>query len=177
MALDATVGGANSNSYLDAAEADALLSQSRLHFAAWTAATAAQKDAALIYATSLLDAYMDWYGSQASSGQALRWPRTGIVTKEGYSVSDSTIPDAIKLAVVDTAVQLLRDDPTAVNELYAQGISEAKVGSLAVKLHGTGAHSLLPSSVVSSLRNCLLGEPMPGASGTSGFSIVPIRRA
>lgn len=78
MAIDATVGGATSNAYCLASDGDAYFA-GRLFASAWTNATQQQKEAALIYATTLLDREK-WVGTKGSTTvssytQALAWPR------------------------------------------------------------------------------------------------------
>ena len=69
-------GKADANSYADRADGDAY-HEGHLYASAWTAATEANREKALVMATRLIDAYMEFGGSKASSGQALQWPRYG----------------------------------------------------------------------------------------------------
>ena len=74
LVLDATAAGATSNTYITLADAE-LYYETRLHVSDWDNANDADKGAALVWATRLLDEWMDWDGSNYDDDQALRWPR------------------------------------------------------------------------------------------------------
>jgi hypothetical protein len=111
ITLDATAAGASSNAYCTLAEAETYM-ESRLHKASWTAATDANKNAAIAWATRILDEELDWDGSIYSSTQSLRWPRIGVYTRDGYAISDSTIPQFLKNATAEFALKLIEEDRT-----------------------------------------------------------------
>ena len=56
-------------------------------------------DAALIIATRDVDQSFDWTGSKRTLAQALGWPRSGALDKEGNVIATGTIPDVLKEAV------------------------------------------------------------------------------
>lgn len=87
--LDATVGGAASNSYLDRATAELILSQypQSEGIAAWFGLTDEQKDQSLIAGTLTLDG-LDYAGSQCSCEQRLSFPR--LIQSCACSVSSCT---------------------------------------------------------------------------------------
>lgn len=118
MAIDASVGGAASNSYVTTAETDSYF-LARLN-TAWAALTGAQKEAALISATDYLDATYEaqFKGLRASSTQALAWPREG-VTVDGVEILPTIIPTRLKhaqmqLALKASAGELLADETQTV---------------------------------------------------------------
>lgn len=77
MPLDPTVGGAASTSYLTLAEADAMAATDLgRDVLAWTAATDADKEAALIRATIDLDVYKPGPETRYAATQARRFPRS-----------------------------------------------------------------------------------------------------
>lgn len=91
LVLDATVGGASSNAYLDEAAADALLAGVP-NATAWTSLGAvpnATRVQALVYATQLLEA-LAYQGVKTTVAQALQWPR-GAVTDPDYGPDASNI--------------------------------------------------------------------------------------
>lgn len=145
MALDATVGGANSNSYSTEAEADAYMA-TRLHASVWSSATSADKVAVLIWATRLLD-QLSWQGAKASEAQALRWPRSGVVDRDGYSVDDDIIPQDLKDACAEYALSLLSTDLTAAPD--TAGFSKLKVGSIELEIDKFDREDGAPDSVLS----------------------------
>lgn len=81
MAIDATVGGASANSYLDVAAADALAADDLGPAAErWLAAATADKEKALKRATREIDGWIAERGSAPwSATQALLFPRVGDV--------------------------------------------------------------------------------------------------
>jgi len=102
--IDATIGGANANSYLTVAAADAL-TESMLGTLAWTTATSDSKIRALITATRGLDT-LGWIGSRATTTQALDWPRTD-ASCDGTDYASTAIPTPILYATFDLANSLL----------------------------------------------------------------------
>lgn len=149
LTLIATPGATNANTYSTKAEASAVggYFETRLFKATWTAASTANKNTALVWATRLLDEWVDWYGSIVDDDQALRWPRYGVETPDGYDVDFETIPQFLKDATAELAVHLLAGDPTAAPD--TQGFSRLKVGSLELDIDKTDrdGETVIPDSV------------------------------
>ena len=104
--LDATIGGANSNSYVTLAEADAYFSG--------TASgkdgdnhNNAYKEAALIQATQWLD-LLGWAGKCCGSAQRLQWPREGVTCMCRDAVC-TEIPFQVKQATYELAFKLVHN--------------------------------------------------------------------
>ena len=129
LVIDATLNGANSNSYVTLAEANTYF-DSRLHVATWTAATDDDKNRALVMATRRID-QEDFYGDRETTTQALKFARINIGYLDGILL-DSTIPLMLKEAVYELAIHLLSTDMSQPS-VDTGAISEAKVGSIAVK--------------------------------------------
>jgi hypothetical protein len=83
-------GKANANSYADAADGDAY-HEGHLYATAWTDATSGKKDAALVMATRLIDAYFEFGGRKATATQALQWPRYGCPDRDAMRVGSSLL--------------------------------------------------------------------------------------
>jgi hypothetical protein len=102
----------NTNSYVDLAEADIYFGD-RLDVAAWTDATDALKEQALVTATSMLDEQR-WVGIAVSATQPLAFPRIGTYfdPRIGTEVAfDSTAtPDRVIKATYELAYHLLNND-------------------------------------------------------------------
>lgn len=131
LTLIATAGGATSNAYCDAATADAYF-LGRAFSDAWTGYTTAQKEQALVFATSLLDRerWKGVKGSTPASGltQALAWPRRWAPTPEYDADADFiatdfidtslafysalTIPNPIVKATCELAFEILKAGTT-----------------------------------------------------------------
>lgn len=147
MALDATVKGASSNAYLTAAEATAYLNDNRLYDELWIAASIDTRERAIIWATALLDGFFDWNGARRTLEQALRWPRVGVLDADGDFVDYDTIPQLIKNATADLALELLRKDRTRSPGVLGTGLSEIKVGSIALKVDKFQEQNLIPRTI------------------------------
>ena len=148
MALDATVGGSASNSYVTVAVADAYFG-TRLHCSDWTDATTSDKEKALIQATRILDEYCTWLGikTDTTAPQALEWPRIGIcydggaiyyeydvsfyeydTFSDGYWILDSdTIPQQILDGTCELALVLLGRDTQSDATLSSLNIAGLKM--------------------------------------------------
>lgn len=151
MALDATVGGASSNSYVTLAEFVTYLTTRPQTPAAVTAATDAEREAALIMATRMIDAYQCWTGASASATQALLWPRTGMLTNTGFAMASNVLPQQLKDAVCELAIAMLVADIFAESDVSVQGITSIKAGPVALTFKDEIAARGLPSFVTSLL--------------------------
>jgi hypothetical protein len=150
VTIDASVGGANANSYLTVADADAIANL-RLGTLAWEAATVTTDDKAraLIAATGYLD-QLQWIGDKATTAQALLWPRSGAECGDKVH-SSSIIPPEIQDGTFDlanallTTPTLLTPSPAGFNELIPgipnANLKRATVDVLTVEFQspGTGA--------------------------------------
>lgn len=101
MALVATPGAADADSYVTLAEFDAYAV-----LLGWTVtATDAVKEAALRRGRVYLDSRYNWKGARATGDQALQWPRSGVYDMDGYHVDEDAIPQPIKDAQCELAYQ------------------------------------------------------------------------
>jgi hypothetical protein len=128
MALNATIGAEDANSYVTAEEATEYFAD-RIHIDAWTAFV--DKESALVTASRLLDWYVKWVGDKVSDVQAMGWPRTGVVLPDGIQVPSDIIPVPIKVAVFELALSSVETDRTADTDMA--GLSEIKAGSITLK--------------------------------------------
>lgn len=88
MELDATVGGANSNSYTTLEYANPFFEKMLLPNA-WDSAVPDDQERALMTATQWLEEY-DYVGRAATLTQALKWPRFGIEDELILGLYDET---------------------------------------------------------------------------------------
>ena len=125
MALDTTVGGANSDSYASVTEADTY--HAAYGNTAWAAiSTEAIKEAALRKAAQYLDIKV-FVGVKVSSTQALEWPRYQVEIG-GYCVSSATIPSDIKVAQMEAA--LIASSESLTPNLSNGSVIEETVGKI-----------------------------------------------
>ena len=101
-------------SYASIAEADDYLTVN-VRAEAWGDVAQAYKEQYLMWATRLLDQRANYVGSRAFEASALRWPRAGVCDRDGIPVANTTVPYAIKAAVIEIAWHLHNTsvDPSA----------------------------------------------------------------
>lgn len=155
MALIVTIGGETSNSYVTVEEADTYLLQYRLYATEWADAAGGDEDreAALRWATVLIDSYFNFDGTINTKEQALRWPRYGAFDSDNRLIEQTLIPRDIKNATSELAYELLKRDRSEEPGLLGQGFREAKIGSLEVKVDSRATPDLIPPSVVALLND------------------------
>jgi len=125
------------NSYGSIDEADTYFDE-RPFSTDWTSADFTNKENALMMATLHLDWLFEWKGQVVTEGQALEWPRKNVYDHRGHEVSSASIPDRVKKAQFELAMQwvvgdqltppgthLTQQDTTSTRELKRQ-----KLGSL-----------------------------------------------
>ncbi len=148
MAIDATVNGANSNSFITVAEADAYWA-TNLYPTTWDSATTANKEKALKMATRILDEKVAWVGTRATSAQALGWGRTDVYY-DGITVESTTMPIQISNATAQFAGDLLVSDLTANAE--GKGLNSLKVGDITLDFDKSDTAGVMPEIVQEMLR-------------------------
>lgn len=106
MAFDSTPSGPEANSYVTVEAADAYF-ENRLDAAVWTNITdTAIKEKALMSATLRLE-QEQWDFYPTTQSQALAWPRTGVVTPDGVSLSPYEVPRNVQYATFELALAML----------------------------------------------------------------------
>ena len=147
ITIDATVGGANANSYLTLADAQAIVDGfvQDADVTAWASATTDQKNRALFTATQRLDRER-YLGARATDTQALQWPRTGVRKPDTYIntytvgfpvrittdyFTDTEIPTQVKYAQVVLAVYL-HNNPDGIGLSGLEDYKNVKIGSIDV---------------------------------------------
>jgi hypothetical protein len=154
VVIDATAGGANANSYLTLADAQAIVDGmvEDSDVTAWASATTDQKNRALYTATQRLDRER-FIGARATDTQALQWPRTGVRKPDTYVntyatgfpfrisedyYTDEEIPDQVKRAQVVLAVYL-NNNKDGIGLSGLEDFKNVQLGSLNVTPDKTGA--------------------------------------
>lgn len=131
-----TPGSPVANSYADVAEANTYhLTRPAAQVLVWDDADTADKEAALITATELLDASLTWTGSVVSTTQSLMWPRNGMVNPNGAVILNTVIPTQLKRATAEFARQLLEGNRVADNDVARQGITDLKAGPVSLSFN------------------------------------------
>jgi hypothetical protein len=113
-------GKPDANSYGSAADCDAY-HEGHLYASAWTAATTANKEKALVFATRVIDVEYQFNGFKANDGQALQWPRVSCPDPDGAAFLWPVLPwrtgsggalvpsDVVPKAVVDATCEMARE--------------------------------------------------------------------
>lgn len=150
--LVATPGATNANSYATLAEGNTY-HDARLHSSDWTDATDDTRTVALIMATRLLDAMLEWVEYPTNPGvQALEWPRTGVIARDQLTVIDpDVIPEELKNATAEFARQLIAEDRTLDSDIETQGITSLKAGPVALTFREGVSARVVPDAVVNLL--------------------------
>lgn len=149
MAVVATVGGKLSNSFVTIDEFDDYLAQRVPALPDLLAATDLQKEAMLVTGTNILNACFDWTGSptdpssdDAAEHQALTWPRTGMASRNGFTIAANVLPRELKQACCELAAQAGAGDLLADNDAAKLGISSVKAGDVAVSFQSKDTASV-----------------------------------
>ena len=129
--IDATIKGANANSYVTLAEADAYF-ETVPSSTQWDNKQDDKKNRALISATRWIDSFV-YYGDRCDDGQALKFPRNNYQV-DGVELSCDLIPQNIKYAQYELARALANDTDAITGNTGTAGVpSEVKIGDLEVK--------------------------------------------
>ena len=159
------------NSYATVAEADAYHAN-RLHVSTWTAASIASKEAALIWASDVLDNTFDWDGAKTyGTDQAMRWPRSGPLDRDGEDYDDDTIPQPLINATSELARLLIAEDRSA--DPGTQGFKSISVGPIRLEIDKHDQLSMIPYSVEMLINH--IGQRIN--TKNSGISVVDLARA
>lgn len=127
--IDATSGGANSNSYITLADANTYF-DARLHVTTWTSATDDDKNRALVMACRRIN-QETFYGDRETTTQRLPFPRVNLGYLDGIYL-DSTIPEILKEAQCELAIHLLGTDMSKPS-VDTSNLAEVQVGSIRAK--------------------------------------------
>jgi hypothetical protein len=104
-------GSSTSNTYVGVYEADLWFSNDPGTVEKWNVLTAGQKEWTLRKASALVDQLVDWTGAPVFVDQAMAWPRAGCIDSvREVVVADDAVPDEIRQAVVETALNLSSED-------------------------------------------------------------------
>ena len=145
LILDATVSGTAANAYATYASVTDILLMDAHKTTAWAALSTASAEAAIIFATSLLDTQIDWIGTKGDSSQALRWPRDDAVDPDGYDVTSTGIPIPVQRATAFYAYFLSQSDRVA--EVDTFGFKRLKAGSLEMEIDKYDRREPMPTIV------------------------------
>lgn len=134
MPIDATLSGPDSNAYVTLDEANTYFS-TRLHADNWASASDADKEAAILSASSIIDWYYVYKGTRSVVTQSMQWPRAGIVIGQDVYASDA-LPKEVIMATCELALVLLEEDVLEDNALA--GLRKVQAGPLMIQTADNG---------------------------------------
>lgn len=146
ITIDASVGGASSNSFVSEAEQIAYMATRLNASGTWTtfsgSACTEPEKAAMVEATREISRRV-WKGRQATSTQALAWPRWWVPNPDspvGFVYDTNVIPDRVKVATMEYAFQFLKagTEDLAATDPNA-GVIEETVGPLTTRWSSSSA--------------------------------------
>jgi len=165
---------AGANSYATAADGDSYF-DGHLYATAWTAATLGKKEAALVFATRLIDSQYQFFGWRVADGQSLQWPRERcpdpdkgtsavlvLALNNGNFVEANVVPKAVVQATCEMARELLILDRTTAPP--GEGLNYTYTGT-----DGTGYSKRDKRPIISHVAQAMLakyGALMGGDSGS-----------
>lgn len=142
MAIDTTVGGEDSNSYVTLLESNEYASERG--YSLWDDLTNEEKTANLINAAEWIEnKYSNlFFGKRTTDTQYLSFPRN-IRLYNQQRIANDTIPKKVKYAQIEVAIGLINNDNTVFNPNATSGIKEEEsvVGPIEEKLVYTGSTS------------------------------------
>jgi hypothetical protein len=168
-------GRPDANTYASAADGDAY-HEAHVDASAWTAATLAQKEAALAMATRLIDACWQFNGWKKTPTQALQWPRFGVPDPDRPAAAvpaleasapgtfdPDSLPPALVQATCEQARALVIEDRTA--DPAGEGLRQmALTGVLSLMFDPADRRPILTTVVRRLLSR--LGTPIPDKPAT-----------
>ena len=170
--IDATIKGANANSYVTLTEANSYF-ETVPDSSTWTNKTDDQKNRSLIAATRWIETLV-FYGKRCDNGQALKFPRNNYIV-DGVELTCSVIPLNIKYAQYELARALANDTDAITGATGTDGnFSEVKLGDIEVKYNtnSQGAGTINNILDVYPWLQSYLGAYMLGGSGTYQTRVV-----
>jgi hypothetical protein len=147
LTLDCTISS-TSNAYVSLATCELFLSESiYTSSSSWATLSTSSKEACIIFATSLLDAQIDWIGEKANDDdtQRLRWPRSSAYTEDGYAIDDDIIPTPIQRGTSFFAFYLSQSDRTLESDTF--GFKQLEAGSLNMVIDKYDRKPVMPNIV------------------------------
>lgn len=168
-------GRVDANSYATLADGDAY-HEGHLYPAPWFPAPFQDnREAALVMATRLIDAYCEFLGTKKSATQALQWPRVGVVDREFDAaepgiglmrrilplgpvyLSADLVPACVVQATCELARELLKADRTGTP--LGEGLKSQAVSGSTFVFDKLDRKPVLTRTVEALLARVLAGSP------------------
>jgi hypothetical protein len=131
-------GLTNAESYVSVADAQAFASSRGLTIPS----DESEVEILLRRATDYIDAREPYFqGSRVSAGQALAFPRSGVVIN-GFALDDDALPQTLKNAACQLCADFVDNNPDVIGE--GREVIQETVGPISTTYAATGRDALLP---------------------------------
>jgi hypothetical protein len=128
------------------------------------------QEAALIWATLILDRTYRWEGTQTASDQTLAWPRMSVMNANGDYYDSSTVPEILRRVTSELAMHLLQRDNSRLPKVIGTGLKRAILpGPLQVDVDPKNVVGVIPPYIHQQLTQ--LGQPITGILSFSFASL------
>jgi hypothetical protein len=154
LIVETGTGSSTADSYLSLTDFNTYLTDRSYT----STATDAQKEAALRIATLWLDGNYIWAGYLLKTTQALGWPRLGAVDNEGRYLASDAVPNKLKQAVAEAAINHLS---APINGALVRGgsVIREKIGQLEVEYAAGASPTTLFPYIGALLKGLASGGP------------------
>lgn len=170
--LVTTPGAADANAYCTLAFANQYHEDRPAVGTTWALASDDRKNAAILWATTLMDSLWDWKGWPTDALQALLWPRQGMIKLNNWDYVDiHTIPVELQRATAEYARQLLASDLAGNSDIETFGVTSLKAGPVAFTFKDSVVAKPVPDTVFT------LIPPMWGYPRSRTTGVRPLVRA
>jgi len=134
--------------------------------------TANDKERSLVWASRLFDMMMVWKGTKREETGSMRWPRSGVIGPDGFFYDFDIIPVILEEGTAELALYLLSTDAFTVPSILGQGLLEARIDVINVKVDSSAVNEVIPANILS------LIDPLGHLESAAqrGSSIVTLRR-
>lgn len=148
IVIDATIGGAASNSFITLAEANEY-NHARPFHVKWDRITDDdEKNAALVWSSRILSHYK-WKGVIASQTQALTWPRANTYDKDNREYASDALPEWLKVSCAELAFYLATED--RLGDTGTEGFSSIKIAEITLAINPDDRPSWIPNYIIDAI--------------------------
>ncbi len=128
--------------------------------------TLSPREAALVWASHILDQSFDWPGYKSKEEYKLRWPRSQVPDPDGYWYDNQFVPEIIQRATAELAMYLLGRDFSRVPAVVGTGLKRGSMpGPFAMEVDLKNLVGMIPPYIRAMLSK--IGTPYGGAGGMS----------
>ncbi|MEX2444499.1 MAG: DnaT-like ssDNA-binding protein [Alkalispirochaeta sp.] len=156
MIVEDGTGLPNANTYISLTDADGY--HAEVGNTEWSAATEAEREAALVAATRWIDSRYRtrWIGTRGSRDQALAWPRWNAVDPDGYEIPG--VPQGVAHATAEAALLVVTGEELSAPQERGGRVRREKVGPIETE-YASGAPAGTAYPAVSGLLRGLVHGP------------------